>query len=278
MLTIVATKTMQNWLETNLSKYAVNTNNKNITKQYQTTTSKGEKFIIKLYTSGTLTIEGNISERIYTSLIQNCGEENYVGCDEVGVGDFLGPTVYVSVKIDQNAIEAISKTAYPIRDSKKLSDDQIKEIYQTLVHDVEHHSQIVYDSQLEPGLNSIAQKVNYHFENVFDYEQEIVVVDLFTTENAFYKYSSELHCEWPTNLILETKADGKYLSVALASIFARAIFLGEMAKLEAKYGMRLQLGAGAPAKECGQQVIRQHSKAELATFAKTTFKTFNELI
>lgn len=278
MLTIVATKSMQKWLKQNLAKYEVESTNKHVTKQYQTTTSKQEKFVIKLYTTGTLTIEGNITERIYKSLIENSGEINFVGCDEVGVGDFLGPTVYVSVKIDQGAIEAISKTGFPIRDSKKLTDDQIKEIYQTLVHDVEHHSQIVYDSQLEAGLNSIGQKVYYHYENVFDYEQETVVVDLFTTENAFFKYSRELECEWPQNLVLETKADGKYLSVALASIFARAIFLEQMAQLEEKWRMKLPLGAGAHAKEGGQVFVRHHSKAELATFAKTTFKTFNELI
>ncbi len=278
MLTIVATKSMLEWLEKNLAKYETTSTNKHVVKQYQTTTSKGEKFVIKVYTTGTLTIEGNISDRIYKSLITNCGENNYVGCDEVGVGDFLGPTVYVSVKIDEKAITAISQTGFPIRDSKKLTDDQIKEIYNNLVHEVEYHSQIVYDSQLEPGLNSIAQKVNYHFENVFDYEDETVVVDLFTTENSFFKYSRELHCEWPQNLVLETKADGKYLSVALASIFARAIFLNEMAKLEAKYDIRLPLGAGAQVKEAGQVFAHRYSKDELATFAKTTFKTFNEIV
>ncbi len=278
MLTIVATESMQNWLQNNLSKYERPSSNQHVKKEYQANTAKGEKFIIKLYNTGTLTIEGNINERIYQSLILNSGEVNYVGCDEVGVGDFLGPTVYVSVKFDQNSLEAISKYGYPIRDSKKLTDDQIKEIYTNLVHLVEHHSQIVYDSQLEQGLNSIAQKVNYHFENVFDYEEETIVIDLFTTENSFYKYSQELHCEWPPNIVLETKADGKYLSVALASIFARAIFLEEMAKLEQKYSMKLPLGAGNNVKEAAQVFARNYSKDELASFAKTTFKTFNEII
>lgn len=278
MLTIVATAKMQDWLEVNLANFAVPSTNKHVIKQYQANTKKQERFTIKIYTTGTLTIEGNISQRIYKALINNCGENNFVGCDEVGVGDFLGPTVYVSVKIDQHAIDTIAKRNFPIRDSKKLNDDQIMEIYQNLVHDVEHHQQIVFDADLEPGLNSIAQKVNYHFENVFDYESQTVVIDLFTTQKAFYNYSKDLECQWPKDLVLETKADGKYLSVALASIFARAIFLEQMAKLEKHYNMKLPLGAGAQVKIAAQNFINHYSKEELAKFAKTTFKTFDELI
>ena len=52
-----------------------------------------------VYNNNTVSIIGDAEEDFYEELILNCGEEGYVGCDEIGVGDFFGPTVYVSVKL-----------------------------------------------------------------------------------------------------------------------------------------------------------------------------------
>lgn len=276
MLTLTATKPILTWLEQNLAQYQVPSTNKTITHSYQTETKKGEKFKIDVYTTNTLTITGNISERIYSSLIKASNEINVVGCDEVGVGDFLGPTVYASVKLDQAALNYLSTQHLPIRDSKKLTDPQIIEMYNKLVNKIEFHHQVVFDYEID-NLNSIAQKVYYHFENVFDYEEEQIIIDLFTTEKSFYKYSHDLDIKWTDNIVLETKADGKYLSVALASIIARAIFLQEMSKLEEKYNFELPFGAGNKVKLAAQEFVNKYGKDELATFAKTSFKTFNEL-
>ncbi len=276
MITIIATPQIKKWLEENLTQFQVSTDNKSITHCYEKTTSKNEHFKISIYTTGTLTIDGNIKERIYQKLLQVSGEHNYVGCDEVGVGDFLGPTVYVSVKLTSETINKLSDLFVPIRDSKKLTDAEIMEIYAKTSPFIEHHKQVVYDFEID-GLNSIAQKVNYHHENVFNYENETIIIDLFTTINSFYKYSNELNISWTNNIILETKADNKFLCVALASIYARAIFLQEMAKLEEKYNFPLPLGAGAKPKNAAIEFIRKYSKNELATFCKTSFKTFNEI-
>ncbi len=276
MITIIATEKIKKWLDCNLKQFTVENKNKSITNCYEKTTSKGERFKITIYSTGTLTIEGNIKERIYQKLISISGEENYVGCDEVGVGDFLGPTVYVAVKLDQEAIAKLATTNYPIRDSKKLSDAEIISIFENTRNFIEYNQQIVYDAEID-GLNSIAQKVNYHFENIFDYEEETIVIDLFTTEKSFYRYSQELDITWPQNIILETKADNKFYSVALASIYARAIFLSQMAELEKKYDFELPLGAGAKPKAAASKFIDKYSKEELATFCKTSFKTFNEI-
>ncbi len=276
MITIIATPQIKKWLEKNLAQFQISTNNKSVTHCYEKTTSKNEHFKITVYTTGTLTIEGNIKERIYQKLLTISGEHNYVGCDEVGVGDFLGPTVYVSIKLTDEIISKLGASFVPIRDSKKLTDAEILEIYAKTASFIEFNKQIVYDFEIN-GLNSIAQKVNYHHENVIGYQDETIIIDLFTTINSFYKYSNELNISWTDNIILETKADNKFLCVALASIYARAIFLQEMAKLETKYDFILPLGAGAKPKSAAIDFIRKYSKEELATFCKTSFKTFNEI-
>jgi ribonuclease HIII len=138
---------------------------------------------------------------------------------------------------------------------------------------LDFRKQIVYDSELPENLNNVAQKVYFHHENV---SENPAIIDLFTTEKSFFKYSNELSLKWSDDLILETKADGIYFSVALASIIARAIFLIEMGRLEDKYKMKLPLGAGNVI-ETGRKFIDQYGRDELAKFCKTTFKTFNEL-
>jgi ribonuclease HIII len=99
---------------------------------------------------------------------------------------------------------------------------------------------------------------------------------LFTTEKSFYQYSKNLNITWPKDIILQTKADSHFMTVALASIIARALFLIEMDKLNKKYNMIFPLGAGNVI-PTAKKFVKQYSKDELSTFCKTTFKTFNEI-
>lgn len=276
MYSLCATENIMNWLNKELKTYLVDmsfSKNKYITHEYN-----HKNFNIKIYTTKLIFISGEYKERIYEKLIDISEENNCLGCDEVGVGDFFGPVVYCSVFFDEQTIKILKKKHLPIKDSKKLKDEEIKKIYESLKNDVNFAVEIMYDYQIQE-MNSVEQKVYNHHKNCekyFKVSPQKIVIDLFTTINAFNKYSKKLKINWENNLILETKADSKYLSVALASIFARAIFLEEMQKLEKKYNMKFPLGAGN-VKKVGKEFIIKYSKEELATFAKTSFKTFNEL-
>lgn len=235
-------------------------------------------FELKIYTTGTITINGNKEHSAFKWLMSELQEENYFGMDEVGVGDFFGPTVYVGVKLTSTAIEKIVELKLSIRDSKKIKDEEMQTIFEQLKDVVEYQVQIVYDKDLPKNLNSIAQKMHYHYLNIQQVattEIEEYILDLFTTENNFQKVSSNLNQTWPANLKLETKADDKYVCVALASIFARVIFLQEIQKLEQKYQQIIPLGANV--QRDAQNFANKFGKEELATFCKTTFKTFKQL-
>lgn len=275
MYTLTATYTIKKWLDSNLKKYEINSSNKYITNAYSGKTTKGDNFSIKVYTSNIITIEGSLKKRIYEKLIFASDEHNYEGMDEVGVGDFFGPVVYVSIKMDENSLHKLSKSFFPIKDSKKLDNLEIINIYNTLKNDITFKKQIVFDKDVPTNLNSVGQKTFYHNKNIIDLKDKLII-DLFTTEKAFYKYSSELNLTWNNDLILETKADGKYLSVALASIFARAIFLEEIEKLSKKYDFQFPLGA-TNVLPAAREFCQRYSKKELSLFAKTSFKTFNEI-
>ncbi len=274
MYTLLATPKMKNWLFTELGQYQVTNSNKYIVSSYSGTTESNDTFKINLYSSNIITINGSLKNRIYEKLFLNVGEVNLSGCDEVGVGDFFGPTVYVSVFFDEETVKKLSFLHLPIRDSKKLTDYEIFKIYNNVHSFLNFNSQIVYDANLVKDLNSIAQKTYYHHQNVKD--DDYTIIDLFTTEKSFYKYSEQLNLTWPPTTVLETKADSIYMSVALASIIARALFLLEMDKLNEKYNMTFPLGC-SNVKNFANDFIELYSKEELATFCKTTFKTFDEV-
>lgn len=284
MISIQGTEPIIKWLnenlfQKNLAKYQNLTNNNNNCKMIM---EEQNKFSIKVYKTNLITIEGtkDYPVRIYNKLIDVCNELNYIGSDEVGVGDFFGPTVYVSVLWNEKTKDFLKKNQIIIKDSKKFKDKDIIEIYQKLKNNIDYSFSIMYDKDNVNKLNSVAQKVYNHNINYYKLKEQQefnnLVIDLFTTVNSFTKYSEELNLKWPQNIILENKADSKYLSVGLASMIARGIFLEEMNTLEAKYNFKFPLGANN-VKKAGAEFIQKYSKEELSKFAKTSFKTFNEI-
>ncbi len=274
MISVIATKQAQNWLETNLAQYKYYP-----TLSYATCGYKGRypdgDFDIIVYNTNLCTIKGSFANRIYRQLILNSGEYDYTGCDEVGVGDFFGPVVFASIKLNRESLIYLSETPVNIKDSKKLSDDEILEIYSKLKDNISHNFQVVYDQYVDDNLNSISMKSYYHNQNLITTKTN-AIIDLYTTENSFNKYTKQLNLTWPTPLILETKADSKFVSVALASIFARAKFIQEMDNLESKYDYNFPYGANNVL-PTAREFVKDYSKEELATFCKTSFKTFDEI-
>ncbi len=271
MYSIINKKEIDTFLSKELSQFKVNPSNKTIKDMYVS-----DRFTIAVYNSNTLLINGELEDRIYTKLLSIVEENKYLGCDEVGVGDFFGPTVYCSVRLDQEIIKKLSTSFINIKDSKKFKDEEIMDVYSKLKSIVDYQVEVVFDKDID-NLNSIEQKMIYHNKNTLKFNNvDTCVIDLFTTENSFNKYTQKYNLKWNDNLILETKADSKFYSVAIASIIARGVFLEEMDKLNKKYDMIFPLGS-VNVKKTASEFIKRYSKEELATFAKTSFKTFDEI-
>lgn len=274
MYVIVATQSMKKWMDINLSKFLIPATSKLIDRQYYCKTVEGDDFSLKLFHSNTVVIDGSLKKRLYSSLISNAIDIDEIGCDEVGVGDFFGPVVYVAVELNSENINKLSKLYINIKDSKKLTDPEIMLTYGQIKDIIKHNVQVVYDKDIQNNLNSIEQKMFYHFENIKN-EDKKIIIDLFTTINAFTKYQKSLNLPNINNLVLETKADSKFISVALASIIARAIFLMEMDKMSNHYNFEFPKGSSN--KEMDNiidEFIRRNSVDELKKIAKTSFSTF----
>ncbi len=272
MVSTICTPEMKLYLEQNIAKYQIQPTGKYIIQEY-----KHPKFNIKIYTTNTILIAGEKKQAIYQKLFEHITEDKKIGYDEVGVGDFFGPTVYCAVKLEKDSIKELGKLCLPIKDSKKLTDQEMANIYRQVRKIINYSIQVVYDRDIDSKLSSVDQKLYYHHQNYqkLDQADYISIIDLFTTEKNFYSKSQKLNIKWKDSLVIETKADDRYICVALASIIARHYFLGEMAMLRVKYNFNLPLGANVKLK--AQEFVDQNSKEVLSQFAKTSFKTFNEI-
>lgn len=273
MIIFIAKDEIKSFLYNELAPYQIAPSSEYIQTEY-----KHRLFNIKVYKSQTITVSGSKEKEIYNKFIEVLDEDNYIGMDEVGVGDFFGPTVYVAVRLTRDDIDKFRNLYVNIKDSKKLKDEEIVHIYNKIKSFIKYEKQIVFDKDIDSSYNSIMQKMYYHYQNYLalkDKSDRKVIIDLFTTENNFHKVAKNMEVEYSNNLKLETKADSKYVSVALASIIARYHFISEMDKLNEKYCFEFPYGANVKLEAI--EFIKMYSKAEMAKFCKTTFKTFDEV-
>lgn len=279
MYTIIGNKHIRKWLDEHLSEFSRTTDNQYIYKMYSE-----KRFEIIIYNTNTITINGKIKNRIYEKLIEVCGENEVVGMDEVGVGDFFGPTVYCSVYLDEPSLNYIKTNHILIKDSKKFKNEELIIVYNKLKGNINYEYEEVYDYEIiDKKLNSIQQKMYFHNKNFLKYKNkeiniEELIIDLYTTEKNFQKRTKEMELDWGKNLILEIKADSKYISVALASIIARGIYLENIKNIEEKYNISIPLGTNEKVKNVAKEIINLYSTEDLYKICKVSFKTFNEVI
>jgi len=177
----------------------------------------------------------------------------YIGCDETGVGDYFMPLVVASAYIDSAIDSAVQ--ALNIKDSKQLNDDYIREIAPTLKKQVPHALYTLpndkYNQFIDNGYNGHAIKAFVHNKAITKLIDTCrlpadidIVMDQFASAKNYRNYLKDIEPVYvPT--IFETKAENKYLAVAIASIIARAHFLDIRDGKKNQYGVEFPLGAGA---------------------------------
>lgn len=204
--------------------------------------------------------------------------EEYIGSDEVGKGDFFGPLVVAAVFVNYNSKLALTKIG--IRDSKDISDPQIKLFAKEIKSVIKNDFEIVninpdkynelYDKfkNLNKLLNWAHSKA---IENLIDNREcKYVITDKFGKKdlNLVSKYPD-------VNFIAETRAE-KYIGVAAASILARASFL-EWFDSQLKKGFKLPKGASGQVEDYAKALIKKIDGNELKTIAKLHFKTYSKI-
>ena len=210
------------------------------------------------------------------------------GSDEVGTGDTFGPIVVVCAIVEDKDILLLNELN--IKDSKELTDDQILDIGDKLIKNIKHSyimlKNIAYNkATLSYNLNEIKAALHnlcyINLKNKYNALPKLCVIDQFCSEENYYKYlenNKEIN-EIFKDVKLETKAENKYIAVAVASIIARYYFVKEFNELCSKYKMELAKGSSNPILEIQiKEIINKYGKDELNNVAKLHFKNVKKIL
>lgn len=208
-----------------------------------------------------------------------------IGSDEVGVGDFLLPMVVVATYVKKEDIAKLKELG--VNDSKKISDDKIKEIAKKLITFIEYSKLTLPNDKFNEmmakheNLNSLKAKMhNRALHNLVIKHPETVgiYVDEFCSKELFYKYLNDENEPQVKDISFKTKGESYFPCVAASSIIARYSFLLEVEKLNKKYDMDFPFGTNESVKAFSKKFIKKYGLNEFSKIAKKSFKTYDEII
>ncbi len=201
-----------------------------------------------------------------------------IGSDEVGTGDYFGPIVVTASFVPKDKVDELDKLG--VRDSKKITDEKIKQIAPTLLKEVEHVTYILnnkeYNEYQKKGYNMNQIKAILHNKVLYELKEKIsqydkMVVDQFVYPKKYYEHLKE-EKQVVYGITFLTKAESVCASVAASSCISRYLFLEEMDKLSDKLKMVIPKGAGEDVDEVAAKVVKQYGEQMLYDVAKLNFK------
>jgi ribonuclease HIII len=208
-------------------------------------------------------------------------EKGHIGTDESGKGDYFGPLVVAGVFVPEGQQNVLTELG--IRDSKKISDNRIRELA-TLLKKGYKHSLVAIGPERYNELYTKLRNLNKilawahsrAIENILEEVNcSVAVTDQFGDKsfvlNALMKKGREIE------LIQRPKAE-EDLAVAAASILARAEFLKRLYFLSQDVGMDLPKGSSSLADEAGLRLVKLHKVEILDKVAKKHFKITRRIL
>ncbi len=281
------------YISKRMSKYEIVVTNIYVAHAYEYDKTK-----VYLYKSKKLLIQGKSVDKILkflnisvtkqptTKLPINC---SFIGCDEVGTGDYFGGIVCTACYIPVEHEQTITKLG--VNDSKKLTSIKIHQIYDELINllkfkkiNIKFDSAILSPEQYNNLFNKLKNAnaikaychnaaINRLLEKVDKNKNIKIVLDQFVNEKKYYEYLKKAKVKTQKIDILTTKAESKYLAVALASIISRVLFENQMKELSTKAKVKIPFGS---VDQTVKKVARKLG-SKLPKFAKLHFKITNEL-
>ena len=206
-----------------------------------------------------------------------------VGSDEVGTGDYYGPIVVTASFVSKYNIPFLTELG--VRDSKKLSDEQILKIVPKIIKKIPYKTIMLsnkeYNDNYGKDMNMNKIKAVLHnkvlTEMVKDNDYDYIVVDQFEPEKSYYNHLSDVPNPLK-GITFITKAEDKCLSVAVSSLISRYIFIKEMDKLGDKYGIFLPKGANYYVEDVGIKLVNKYGEKILHDIAKLNFSNTDRIL
>ena len=259
--------------------------------QYAKWQLKPENCVITCYTSGKTVFQGK-DANVYAAAFMEVRDEistptttsHYpqAGSDEVGTGDYFGPVCVCASYVTKDDVDFLVKLG--VRDSKQMSDADMLKIGPLLMERIPHSLLIVPPqkyNQVHESNNLNAIKAKLHNQAYINLAKKIElpsfkIIDQFTPETSYYRYLKN-EPQIIRGIHFETKAEDKYLSVAVGSIISRYGFLKTWEEMEKKYNMTLPKGSGDKVDIVAQAFVERYGLERLGEIAKLHFKNTEKI-
>ena len=259
--------------------------------QYAKWQLKPENCVITCYTSGKTVFQGKDANVYAAAFMQgqdeipNAATTNQypqAGSDEVGTGDYFGPVCVCASYVTQDNVDFLIKLG--VRDSKQMSDADMLKIGPLLMERIPHSLLIVPPqkyNRVHESNNLNAIKAKLHNQAYINLAKKIElpsfkIIDQFTPETSYYRYLQN-EPQIIRGIHFETKAEDKYLSVAVGSIISRYGFLKTWEEIEKKYNMTLPKGSGDKVDIVAQAFVERYGFERLGEIAKLHFKNTEKI-
>ena len=222
-------------------------------------------------------------EKKETFVDQKIYHSSSIGSDEVGTGDYFGPIVVTASFVAKENIPFLEELG--VKDSKKMSDEQIMEIVPKIIQKIPYQSMILnnheYNEKYSEDINMNKIKAILHNKVLLkmtkqNVNYEYVIVDEFAKSYIYFNYLRKVP-EVVRNITFLTKGEDKSLAVACASLISRYIFIKEFDKLSQSLGISLPKGAGVKVDEVGRQIVEKYGFEKLKEVAKLNFKNTKKI-
>ncbi len=211
--------------------------------------------------------------------------QNTLGSDEVGTGDYFGPIVVTACFVEKKDISFLQELN--VGDSKKIDDNTIKKLAPKLMERIKYESIVLdntsYNKYYKDNFNMnkiksiLHNKVLYKLLNSNNFNVDSIVIDQFVNKNKYYEYISDTPYI-VKNITFLTKAEDQVPSVACASIISRYFFLKEMAKISKELACEIPKGAGSIVDDFAKELVNKHGKEILTKYAKLNFKNTEKIL
>ena len=259
--------------------------------QYAKWQLKPENCVITCYTSGKTVFQGKDANVYAAAFMQGQDEipntattNQYpqAGSDEVGTGDYFGPVCVCASYVTHDDVDFLIKLG--VRDSKQMSDADMLKIGPLLMERIPHSLLIVLPqkyNRVHESNNLNAIKAKLHNQAYINLAKKIElpsfkIIDQFTPETSYYRYLKN-EPQIIRGIHFETKAEDKYLSVAVGSIISRYGFLKTWEEMEKKYNMTLPKGSGDKVDIVAQAFVERYGFERLGEIAKLHFKNTEKI-
>lgn len=171
------------------------------------------------------------------------------GIDEAGRGPVIGPLVIAGVSIGEKDLNKLKK--FGVRDSKMLSPRQRENLFDKILATVKKYKVIIIPpKEIDSALRSKSLNLNWleaikSAEIINFLKPKKAIIDCPSSNITAYKNFLKKHLKnKKTELVLEHKADIKYIIVSAASIIAKVTRDKEIKKIQKR--IKEPIGSGYP--------------------------------